>query len=243
MKLLMHILTLSSVFFLLSGCIEQDSNTSTSEEDLNGTGCEIDSTLCDGSEVCTLVDPCGSSCEGEGPDVDCAAVCVEVYACVETLSEGERCNNGGAQCAEDLSCLVDADAGCEPSVCDGDQCTQDCIAIYTCQSTPIEPCDPEALETTCTDGKVCGIADFEEVLCDLCDVLPNPIFGCILPLYEDQECDQRYNSYGYDQCAEGLSCQSTPNDCRTCDDDGNCMTTCPTPLPSCQPEQMSSEEN
>ena len=243
MKLLMHILTLSSVFFLLSGCIEQDSNTSTSEEDSNGTGCEIDSSLCDGSEVCTLVDPCGSSCEGESPDVDCAAVCVEIYACVETLSEGERCNDGGAQCAEDLSCLVDADAGCEPSICEGDLCTQDCIEIYTCQSTPIEPCDPEALETTCTDGKVCGIADFEEVVCDLCDVVPNPIFGCILPLYEDQECDQRYISYGYDQCAEGLSCQSTPNECRTCDDDGNCMTTCPTPPPSCQPEQMSSEEN
>lgn len=240
MKLLMHVLTLSSIFLLVSGCIEQDSNITSNEEEYKGIGCETDSSLCEGNEICSLVDPCGSSCEGEDSDTACAEVCVEIYACLEPLGEGQRCNEGPAQCAEGLSCLVDADAGCEPSFCENGMCTQDCIEIYTCQSTPIDPCDPE-VENTCTDGKVCGIVDFEDV-CDLCDVEPEPIFGCILPLNEGQECSQIYTDYGYDQCAEGFTCQFGPNECISCDRDGNCMATCPTPPPYCQAEQESSEE-
>ena len=243
MKLLMHLITISWILLLALGCIEQDSNTDPDQDEYKGIGCEQDRSLCEGSEVCTLVDPCGSSCDADDLDAACPQVCVEIYACVEPLREGERCNQNGTQCAEDLSCLVDLDAGCESSFCEGDMCTQDCIEIYTCQTTPLEPCDPQGEENTCTDGKVCGIADFEDLDCEFCNVEPAPIFGCIVPLVEGQECSQIYSNYGYDQCAEGLVCKSGPNECISCDEDGNCMATCPTPPPYCQPEPEPAEEN
>ena len=243
MSLLMRTLTLSWILISAPGCLEQDSSTTLSPEEYKGLGCDQDSSLCEGSEICSLVDPCGSSCEGDDLDMACAAVCIEIYACVEPLREDERCDEGGAQCAEGLSCLVDEEAGCEPSFCEDGMCTQDCLEVYTCQATPIEPCDPEGEEKTCTDGRVCGIAGFEELSCDLCDVVPEPIFGCVMPLVEGQECSQMYTGYGYDQCAEGLTCQSGPNECISCDDDGNCVATCPTPPPYCQPAPEPSDDN
>ena len=249
MKHLSHILILSWVSVLSTGCIEQGSepNNTPIEDEYRGVGCEEDLSLCTGNEYCTLVDPCGSSCDGENSDISCPSMCVEVYACVEPLNEGERCEVELDHCSSGLSCLEDQDAGCEPSFCEDGMCTQDCVSVYTCQATPIELCDPEAEDNSCTDGQVCGIASFESVECTpnggCPNVLPNPIFGCVPELVEGQECDILYLDYGYDQCGEGLICAYGPNECINCDDDdGNCMASCSTPLPSCQPQPDITED-
>ena len=110
MKLLTHVLTISWILFSTSACIEQDSNTDPDQDGYKGIGCEQDRSLCEGSEVCTLVDPCGSSCDADDLNGACPQVCVEIFACVEPLREGDRCNQNETQCAENLSCLVDLDA-------------------------------------------------------------------------------------------------------------------------------------
>ena len=249
MKHLLHILILSWISALLTGCIEQGSEevNRPPEDEYVGLGCEQDSSLCNGNSICTLVDPCGSSCDAEDSNADCGEVCVEIYACVEPLNEDERCDVEMDQCSYGLTCQEEQDAGCEPSFCEDGMCTRDCVQIYTCQPRPIEPCFPEEGEDSCSDGKVCGIASFESVECTpdggCPNVEPNPIFGCVPVLLEGQECQQIYSNYGYDQCDEGLVCAYGPNDCLSCNDDGNCTASCPTPAPYCQPASDTSEDN
>ena len=262
MKLFTRFLVMYWVCILATGCIVQDLGESedtipTPEEEetprtggrikdeLQGVGCEQNTNLCQGNEVCTLVDPCGSSCDGEDPDAPCPQVCVEIYACLEPLGENEQCTEYIDQCATGLSCQIDHEADCVPSFCEGDLCTADCIAVFTCQPNHVQSCNPNEDENTCVAGEICGITDLHETECSpdgLClDVGPQAIFGCVPVLHEGQECNDQHSSYGFNQCAEGLVCTYDSHDCgTTCDDHGNCFSDCSPPAPTCQPETIRS---
>ena len=79
-------------------------------------------------------------CQGPGCDQDpkISVSCEPVQppsGIVRPLpDEGESCVPAEGACAGELHCLVDVDAGCQPSFCEGDFCTTDCVANYTCQS-------------------------------------------------------------------------------------------------------------
>ena len=249
MKMLTPFLVMYWVCILATGCVAQDpieldhDRRTPEDRERRGVGCEQNASLCNENETCTLVDPCGSLCEGEEEDALCPTVCVEIYACVETPSENESCDENMDQCPAGLSCQIDHEAGCAPSLCEDNLCTQDCVAMFTCQPTPVQPCNPQEDENTCADDEICGIARFQSVECGPnggCPaVLPEPIFGCVPVLNENQECDMIYKDFEFDQCAEGLVCTYNANDCGvTCDENDNCYSNCPTPAPTCQPEPI-----
>ena len=181
MKYLLHIFNLSWVSIIAAGCIQQgnEQNNTPPEDEYVGVGCEQDSSLWSDHSFCTLVDPCGSSCDGEDSYTNCAEVCVEIYACIELLNKDERCDVKMDHCFSGLTCQEDLDTGCELSYCEDGMCTQDSVRLYTCQPTPFEPCFPEDGEDNCSDGKVCSIASFESIECTpdggCPNVLSNPI--------------------------------------------------------------------
>ena len=74
MKLLTHVFATIWILFSSSACIEQDFYTDPDQDEC--IGCEQDRGLCRRSEVCTLADPCGFTCDADDSDRACAQVCL-----------------------------------------------------------------------------------------------------------------------------------------------------------------------
>ena len=174
--------------------------------------------------------------------VQCPDVCVEVFGCVSPNADNAPCRPENDQCETGLSCQQDVEAPCVSSMCDRGICTDDCVPVFTCQPRIARHCDPAMGDTQCNAGEVCGIESFVGPGCapdgGCPAVEPEPVFACVTPLLEGQQCDRMRTFYGYDQCGAGLVCISDSNPCvEICDDEGECEFLCePTPMPTCELE-------
>ena len=132
MKYFNTLLAFCLICLHLTGCVIEAPQQE-KDPDITPSECNLDPTLCSGSERCLLIDPCGSAC-GDDLDAPCPDVCIEIYACVSPLKPGDECDLAVDQCGDGFVCRPDWDAPCEPSFCDGYTCTADCREINTCQA-------------------------------------------------------------------------------------------------------------
>ena len=206
------------------------------------------STQCNEGEVCGIEKFVGAECT---PDGGCPAVLPDaVFGCVRPLSKGQQCDQmrtdyGYDQCANGLVCTIVSKPCME--VCDDEgECEGLCepTPLPTCEPEPVRICDPAQDSNPCQDGKVCGIVSFVGPDCtpdgDCPAVEPAPVFACMSPLPEGEQCDPITTAFGFDQCAEGLICTSAPNPCvEICYENGDCELLCePTPMPTCEIESV-----
>ena len=136
MKKLSQLLRLCCLCIVATGCVIEA--PAPQDDNPDGVGCNLNPSLCNDTQQCQLVDPCGT-CDTDNADIVCPAVCIEVYACVTQLSENQRCLPDLDQCGTGLSCQEDLDAPCQPSFCDGTICSADCAPVFTCRPKPIRP--------------------------------------------------------------------------------------------------------
>lgn len=166
----------------------------------------------------------------------------------------ERCDTD-SDCGEGFECRHDEATGCEPSFCDGEVCTQDCVSVFTCQ--PVEeplpptpephpepyPADECDSNWDCGEGFECRFD--QETVCrpsfcdgDFCTRDCVDLFTC-QPVEEPQppetlvnECDP-----SADDCDSGFSCEvddNAPCEPSYCDEDV-CTDDCRV-IFTCQPE-------
>ena len=157
---LTRILSLLCVCLWSTGCIV-DREVSIDIEDPDAPipvehPCDIENPQCGEGLMCAAVVLCESACpEGaDGEGFACPEVCVENYACVEKLEMHDPCQPHLDRCGDHLACQVDEAAGCQPSFCDGEFCTTDCMAVFSCQPTdPPTRCE----DVECGEGFECTI--------------------------------------------------------------------------------------
>ena len=132
MKTLSKIVSFICVCMLATGCVVDAPELP--QEDNPPVGCSGPNDSCEGGQICALVDPCGSPCADDGPELPCAAICIEEYACVTPLDIADACDPMLNHCGDGLACQIDESAGCGPSDCREEGCL-DCPPIFTCQPT------------------------------------------------------------------------------------------------------------
>ena len=235
MKYFNTLLAFCLICLHLTGCVIEAPQQE-KDPDITPSECNLDPTLCSGSERCLLIDPCGSAC-GDDLDAPCPDVCIEIYACVSPLKPGDECDLAVDQCGDGFVCRPDWDAPCEPSFCDGYTCTADCREINTCQARQVSECDP-ADPFVCGRGEVCRQTGTHydnpcggNEPCMAIPEEPEPIFSCIPSLREGERCGgPRVHE---DACQTGLICAidealGCESSCPVCDD-CNPIFTCQAP--------------
>jgi len=229
MKKLFRFFSFFCLCLLATGCVIEAPELS--DDDDPPISCGLDESVCGANEICAVVDPCGSACADVGPDIACAAVCVEVLGCVTPLAQDETCDPYTNHCGEGLDCIIDENAGCGPTDCYADGCAE-CPPIFTCQAPELpRTCD----ELDCGPGfrcelevqEGCGYADPE--VQRACEAGPGQVAVCVPE--SPRTCDEL-------DCGPGFRCELVFDGCGYSEPDCEAL---PWQTAVCVPEQVIDE--
>ncbi len=203
-----------------------------------------DGTACDDGDFCTVAGSCSDGvCETvprDCSDLDdqCnVGVCdSEAQACVtEPAHLGESCEDD-LFCTANTTCTEEGTCEGEPTDCSaaGDQCNEGVCneEAQACEPEPFnigEDCDDElacTINTTCTiegtcEGEPldCSAAGGQECIDGVCD---EEAGGCVgEPINIGQSCNEDLFCVVGSLCTEEGSCEGTPRDCSSLDDQCN----------------------